>query len=192
MTFHNLLFYLEAVSLQSWVKYGRQLRVNKISVNGQMTLFPCAAMVYLGKEWVRLLQKILCAYNPRYDICIWPRPKFAYGIFNLLDRNLGQLEADFFFFKVNITRFYDFLFDCSHFSERTRKNPEWKHHQIIMAYRISYRQILGIALYSFFLPLLLVFTIFTIKPLSKTEKEKIISFQAYLYLPYVQVLTAKK
>lgn len=70
MTFHNLLFYLEAVSLQSWVKYGRQLRVNKISVNGQMTFFPWAAMVYLGKEWVRLLQKILCAYNPRYDRCI--------------------------------------------------------------------------------------------------------------------------
>lgn len=55
MTFHKLVFYLEAISLESWVKYGRQLRVSKTSVNGQMTLFPCATVVYLGKEWISLL-----------------------------------------------------------------------------------------------------------------------------------------
>lgn len=159
MTLRKLVLYLEAVSLQSWVKYGRQLKVSKTSVNGQMTLFPCAAMVYLGKEWIRLLQKILCIYNPRYDWCIWSRPKFAYGIFHLLDRNLEKLEADFFFFKVSITRFYDFLFDCSHSSERSQKNPQWKHHQIIMATEcLTDKYCLTIALYSFF-AFVLVFTI---------------------------------
>lgn len=55
--FHKLVLDPEAVTLQSGVIYGRQLRVCKTSVNGQMTLFPCAATVCLLKEWIRLYRK---------------------------------------------------------------------------------------------------------------------------------------
>lgn len=132
MIFHKLVSYLEAVSLQSGVIYGRQLRVCKTSVNGQMTASMCSYSLSVSiKEWMRLLQKILCTYNPRYDWHVWSRPKFAYGISHLLDQNLEELEADFSFFSI--TRFYDFLFDCSHSSERSQKYLRWKHYQIIMA-----------------------------------------------------------
>lgn len=46
MTFCKVALPLE-VTPQAWVKIRRQLRVNKISVNGQMALFP-RAVRYVG------------------------------------------------------------------------------------------------------------------------------------------------
>lgn len=66
MTFCKVALPLEVTS-QSWVKIRRQLKVNKISVNGQMALFPHAVTIYLCKELMRPLQKTLRRYNPRYN-----------------------------------------------------------------------------------------------------------------------------
>lgn len=116
-----------------------------------------------------VLEKVLCTYSPRCDWWMWSRPMFAYGIFRFLHWSLEELEADFFVFKVSITRFYYFLFDCSRSSERSQKNPQWKHHQIIVAPEYLTNTI-SMLHSSFFLPLLLVL-LSLIKPLSKRQGE---------------------